>query len=109
MPAAAPAILSASMATSTIAAADVRARLRLPDSISVLAERDFRVIWTGSAISLVGTWMQVIAQGLVVLSLWNSALALGIVNVAQSLPTLAVMLFGGVLADRADKRLILLV
>jgi MFS family permease len=86
-----------------------RFQIRLPAAVSVLAERDFRVIWIGSAISLVGTWMQVIAQGLVVLQLWNSAFALGAVNFANATPTLCVMLFGGVLADRSDKRMILIV
>lgn len=53
--------------------------------------------------------MQAIAQGLVVLALWDSAFALGAVNFANAIPSLTVMLFGGVLADRADKRRILLV
>lgn len=82
--------------------------LRLPDSLAVLGERDFRVVWTGQAISMSGTWMQVIAQSLLVLELWDSAFALGAVNFANALPSLIIMLFGGVLADRADKRKILL-
>jgi MFS family permease len=83
--------------------------LRLPDSISALGERDFRVVWLGQAVSMTGTWMQMIAQGLLVLTLWNSAFALGALNFANAVPSLIVMLFGGVLADRADKRRILLV
>lgn len=83
--------------------------IQLPDSISALSERDFRVVWLGQAISMTGTWMQMIAQGLLVLTLWNSAFALGALNFANALPALVVMLFGGVLADRADKRRILLV
>jgi hypothetical protein len=66
-------------------------------------------MWTGQAISMVGTWMQFVAQGLLVLKLWDSAFALGALNFANAIPSLLVMLFGGVLADRADKRLILLV
>lgn len=98
------------MATSGITTElPAKSRLRLPDSVSVLAERDFRVIWLGQAASMVGTWMQAVAQGLLVLSLWDSAFALGAVNFAQAIPSLLVMLFGGVLADRADKRRILLV
>jgi MFS family permease len=80
----------------------------MPDSISVLRQRDFRVVWTGQAISMTGTWMQAIAQGLLVLELWDSAFALGAVNFANALPSLIIMLFGGVLADRADKRRILI-
>src|SRR5438128_1846540 len=97
------------MATTTTAAPRPRFRIALPASISVLAERDFRVIWPGQAISMTGTWMQLIAQGLLVLALWNSAFALGALNFSNAVPALIVMLFGGVLADRADKRLILLV
>jgi MFS family permease len=82
--------------------------IELPESVSVLGERDFRVIWIGQAISMTGTWMQAIAQGLLVLELWNSAFALGVVNFANAIPSLLLMLFGGVLADRADKRKILL-
>lgn len=95
--------------TSTALPPSLRARVRLPDSFSVLSERDFRVVWIGQAISMVGTWMQAIAQGLLVLELWDSAFALGAVNFANAVPSLLVMLFGGVLADRADKRRILLV
>lgn len=88
--------------------ATARFRFRLPDAVSVLAERDFRVIWTGQAISMVGTWMQMVAQGILVLRLWDSAFALGALTFANAVPSLLVMLFGGVLADRADKRRILI-
>lgn len=84
-------------------------RLRLPQAVSVLAERDFRVVWLGQAVSMTGTWMQVVGQSLLVLELWNSAFALGALNFANAVPALGVMLFGGVLADRADKRRILVV
>jgi MFS family permease len=83
-------------------------RSRLPSSLSAFAERDFRVVWIGQTISMSGTWMQAVAQGLVVLAIWNSPLALGVVNFGNAVPTLLVILFGGVLADRADKRRILL-
>src|SRR5262245_23166473 len=95
--------------TTTTVPARLPFGLRLPDSLSIIGERDFRVIWTGQAISMTGTWMQAVAQGLLVLQLWNSAFALGAVNFANAIPSLVVMLFGGVLADRGDKRRILLV
>ncbi|TAK57603.1 MAG: MFS transporter, partial [Dehalococcoidia bacterium] len=97
------------MATTTAAASPSRFRLQLPEAVSVLAIRDFRVFWIGEAVSMTGTWMQFVAQGLLVLQLWDSAFALGALNFANAIPSLCVMLFGGVLADRADKRLILLV
>jgi MFS family permease len=80
----------------------------LPEALSVLREPDYRTVWTGNAISLIGTWMQVVAQGLLVLELWDSELALGTMNFANALPSLIIMLFGGVLADRGDKRKILI-
>jgi len=97
------------MATTTTAPAAPRFRFRLPESVSVLRERDFRVVWTGQAISMVGTWMQMVAQGILVLQLWNSTFALGALNFANAVPSLIVMLFGGVLADRMEKRRILVV
>jgi MFS family permease len=95
--------------TTTIIPSRLPFGLRVPDAVSVLGERDFRVIWTGQAISMTGTWMQAIASGLLVLQLWNSPFALGAQNFANALPSLLLMLFGGVLADRGDKRRILLV
>ncbi len=97
------------MATTTAATTPSRFRLQLPEAVSVLGVRDFRVFWFGQAVSMTGTWMQFVAQGLLVLKLWDSAFALGALNFANAIPSLCVMLFGGVLADRADKRLILLV
>ena len=97
------------MATTTSISRRLPFNVHLPDSMSALSERDFRVVWLGQAISMTGTWMQMIAQGLLVLTLWNSAFALGALNFANAVPSLVVMLFGGVLADRADKRRILLV
>jgi MFS family permease len=96
------------MATTTAPIAPSRFRLRLPDSLSVLAENDYRTVWIGQAISMVGTWMQIVAQGILVLRLWDNAFALGALNFANAIPSLLVMLFGGVLADRADKRRILI-
>ena len=96
------------MATTTAPAATTRFGLRLPDSLSVLAERDYRTVWIGQAISMTGTWMQIVAQGILVLRLWDSPFALGALNFANAIPSLLVMLFGGVLADSADKRRILI-
>ncbi|MGH2461330.1 MAG: MFS transporter [Chloroflexota bacterium] len=72
-----------------------------------LRHRDFRLFYTGQLISLVGTWMQGLAQSWLVLVLTNSALALGLVGALQFLPVLLFSAFGGALADRAPKRWIL--
>lgn len=74
-----------------------------------LRHRNFRLFWTGQLVSLVGTWMQSIAQGWLVLRLTDSAWLLGLVSAAGSLPILFLSLPGGVAADRVDKRRLLLV
>jgi MFS family permease len=58
---------------------------------------------------MTGTWMQQVAQSLVVLSLTHSALAVGAVGIAGSLPLLLLTLHGGIVADRYDRRQILIV
>jgi MFS family permease len=75
----------------------------------VLRHRDFRLLWLGLLGSAVGTWMQIVAQALLVLELSHgSALALGAVSLAQALAFFAFSLFGGAVADRVDKRRLIL-
>lgn len=74
---------------------------------SALTERNYRRFWTAQFISNVGTWMQTVAQGWLVLRLTDSAFMLGLVGFANSVPTLFLMLPGGVLADRVDRRRLL--
>ncbi len=83
--------------------------LALPESLSVLRHRDFRIFWSGQAISLTGTWMQGMAQSWLVLGLTSSAFALGLVNFATAIPMVLLALLGGAAADRMDKRQILIV
>jgi MFS family permease len=75
--------------------------------LRVLRHREFAIFWAGQAISLIGTWMQAFAQGWVVTGLTTSAFALGLVNFCSSIPTLVLMPFGGVAADRLERRRIL--
>ena len=70
--------------------------------------RTFRRYWLSQIVSLTGTWMQQVAQGWVVLTLTSSALAIGAVSIVGSLPMLLLTLTGGVVADRYDKRQILI-
>ena len=65
--------------------------------------RNFRLFWFGQTLSLVGTWMQVMAQGWVALQLSNSAFLVGLVASAQSFPVLLLSLHAGVIVDRTDK------
>ena len=69
----------------------------------------FRRYWSSQVISLAGTWMQNTGAQLVVLSLTSSAVLIGVINVVSSVPLLLFSLFGGVLADRIDRRKILMV
>ena len=66
--------------------------------------RNYRLFFGGQAISLVGTWMQQVAQGWLVLQLTHDPLWLGLVSVAQFGPVIIFGLFGGVIADQLPKR-----
>ena len=72
-----------------------------------LTNRNFRLFFIGQAISMSGTWMQTVAQGLLVLQLTGSGTALGIVTALQALPVLIFGAWGGLVADRLPKRTIL--
>ena len=70
--------------------------------------RDFRVQWLGACSSSIGTWMQIVAQNWLVLSLTGSPFYLGLDAFLQQLPIILFTLIGGVLADRHDRRRTLL-
>jgi MFS family permease len=67
-------------------------------------ERDYRWFWTSQFVSNIGSWMQAVAQGWLVYHLTDSPFLLGFVGFANSLPTMFLMLPGGVIADRFDRR-----
>jgi predicted MFS family arabinose efflux permease len=75
---------------------------------SALTYRDFRVLWAGACTSSIGTWMQKVAQSWLVLTLTNSPFYLGLDAFLGEMPILLLVLFGGVVADRRDRRKILL-
>jgi len=75
---------------------------------SSLKIKYFRIYWLGMFVSLVGTWIQSVAQGWLVFQLTNSAFLLGVVGFLSSIPIFILSLFGGVLADRVNKRNILI-
>src|SRR6266700_5968643 len=79
----------------------------LPQVFRALRNPNFRLFWSGNFLSNIGTWMQNVAQGWLVLTLTNSAFWLGVVGFAGSIPFLFVTLFGGVIADRVNKRRLL--
>ena len=80
----------------------------LRDSFTPLRLPNLRTYFTGQAISLLGTWMQVTAQGWLVWELTKSETALGIVSMLGTLPLLLFGLFAGVWVDRLDRRKILI-
>ncbi|HEY0544139.1 MAG TPA: MFS transporter [Pyrinomonadaceae bacterium] len=73
-----------------------------------LSHRNFRVFWAGAFLSNVGTWMQAVAQGWLVLKLTNSPFWLGVDGFMATAPGLLLTLAGGVFADLVDRRRLLL-
>ena len=73
-------------------------------TFAALSNPNYRRYYSGQSVSLVGTWMQTIAQSWLVLELTGSATALGVVIALQTLPTLVLGPYAGVIADRMDKR-----
>lgn len=74
-----------------------------------LRHRNYRLFFYGQLISLIGTWMQVIAQQYLVYRLTGEATMLGTISVLGLIPLLPMSLWGGSLADRLPKRAILIV
>lgn len=79
----------------------------LQTTFASLGSRNFRVYSLGQVISLSGTWMQTIALSWLVYRLTGSATALGMVSFAGSMPILLFTYFGGMIADRYDRKRIL--
>ncbi|HJP94279.1 MAG TPA: MFS transporter [Pyrinomonadaceae bacterium] len=73
-----------------------------------LSNRNYRLFWTGAFLSNVGTWMQAVAQGWLVLQLTNSPFWLGLDAFMATVPAVIFTLLGGVFADLIDRRRLLL-
>jgi len=84
-------------------------RPRSDSALGVLRQRNFLLYWLGQFVSLIGTWMQQLALSWVVLDLTRSAFALGTVNFVGALPPALLLLYGGAIADRFNKRKVLIV
>jgi MFS family permease len=76
----------------------------LKRGFEALGVRNYRLYWTGQVVSLIGTWMQQVSLPWLVLSLGGSPLQLGFVAVLQFGPAMLLAPFGGVFADRIEKR-----
>jgi MFS family permease len=82
---------------------------RWPATFASLRYPNYRRWFVGQLLSLMGTWMQSVAQGWVVYDLTGSKLALGAITFAGSVPSLFLMLPAGALADRMSKRRLLVI
>jgi MFS family permease len=89
------------VATSETAAA--RPRGRWPSSLAALAHRDYRLLWTGTALTQTGQWAQQVATGWIVLDMTGSGFYLGLAGFLRSIPQLFFSIPGGILADRVDR------
>src|SRR3954451_8685880 len=84
-------------------------RVILPTVFEAFQESDYRRFWVSQFFSNVGSWMQTVAQGFLVYKLTDSAFLLGFVGFANAIPAFFLMLWGGVLADRLDRRKVVVV
>jgi MFS family permease len=72
-----------------------------------LRGRDFRLLWAGMSVSLVGDGIFYVAVAWTAYSLWNSPASMSIVGIAMTVPTIACLLLGGAVSDRYDRRRIM--
>ena len=90
------------------AATGVASGGRGSEMLRALGHRNFRLFWAGAFLSNVGTWMQTVAQGWLMLQLTDSAFWLGLDGFAATVPGLVLILVGGVFADHLDRKRLLL-
>src|SRR5689334_18467880 len=83
-------------------------RTRLKDAASALRHRDFRLLFVGTFISNAGSWMQKVATAWLIFQLTGSAAWLGIDAFASGFTTVVLLPWGGVFADRLDRRRVLI-
>lgn len=81
---------------------------KLFSSFPAFQSKNFQYYFWGQLVSLIGTWLQVVAEGWLVLQLTNSAFLIGLVAALSMFPSLLFSLFGGVIVDRFSKKTILL-
>jgi MFS family permease len=88
---------------------DEREPSRLSNTFRALRHRNFRLFFAGQFISLTGTWMQSVAQSWLVYRLTGSVILLGMIGFASQIPVFLVAPFGGAVADRYNRRRILVI
>ena len=75
---------------------------------AVLRNRNYRLFWSGQWISLIGTWMQSVTAAWLLTRLSTSPFALGLLGAASSAPVLLLVIFGGLISDRSDRRRVIM-
>src|SRR5437870_9738064 len=96
------------MSKSQVDQAPAISPLRIPAALRSLRHRNFQLFFTGQLISLVGTWMQTVAQSWLVYRLTGSALLLGTVGFASQIPVFLLAPLGGTAADRRRRHRIVI-
>ncbi|HVN19107.1 MAG TPA: MFS transporter, partial [Dongiaceae bacterium] len=81
---------------------------RVGRTFKAFTYRDFRLMWIGACTSSIGTWMQIVAQGWLIYRLSHSAFLLALDQFLGGIPIFLLSLLGGVIADRVERRRILL-
>jgi predicted MFS family arabinose efflux permease len=81
---------------------------RVARTFKAFQYRDFRLMWVGACMSSIGTWMQIVAQGWLIYRLSHSAFLLALDQFLGGIPIFLFSLVGGVIADRVERRRILL-
>jgi MFS family permease len=80
---------------------------KIATAFPAFGSKNYTLYFWGQLVSLIGTWLQIVAQSWLVLKLTNSAFLIGLVAAMGTFPTLLFTLFGGVIVDRFDKKKIL--
>lgn len=83
--------------------------MKIPQAARALRSGNYRLFVCGQAVSLIGTWMQMIAQSWLIYRLTNSAVLLGLAGFMAQIPVFVLAPLGGVIADRLDRRRVLIV
>lgn len=82
--------------------------MRLPPGLSPLRHRDFALYWVGQCVSQIGTFVEMTATAYLLYAITSSPLLLGLGGLVRGVPILALALFGGALADRIDRKRLLI-
>jgi MFS family permease len=76
--------------------------------LAPLRHRDFRLLWAGMTVSLIGDGIFLVAMAWQAYELWNAPAALSILGIGMTVPTIAFLLPAGIMSDRLDRRLVML-